>query len=185
MNVKPLLIIVILIACVYYIVEVQHFNPFSDKVSVNVPVTSFNGEQKTLKDYEGKNGILLIRMSTWCSYCPGEIKELTPHTPNLQSLKIGLVFAMSAMNNNVNEANHNEIYEWMTKYNVPWDWPKIYWQDNLYDDLKIKKAAVPYFVLIDRNYKIFFPGSGGVENLMNHVFAMLDSYKEFKGSSKK
>ena len=157
MNVKPILIIAILIACVYYIVEVQHINPFSsNKVDRDIPLVSFNGEPKTLKDYEGKNGILLIRMTTWCSFCPGEVKELAPHTPNLQSLKIGLVFAMSAMNTKINEANHNEIYEWMTKYNVPWDWPKIYWQDNLYDDLKIKKAAVPYFVLIDRNYKIFF-----------------------------
>ena len=179
MNIKPLLIIGILIACVYYIVEVQHANPFSsNKVRMDIPLVSFNGEPKTLKDYERENGILLIRMSTWCGYCPGEVKELSPHTPNLKSLKIGLVFAMSAMSTEINEANHNEIYEWMEKYNVPWDWKKIYWQDNLYDDLIIKKHVVPYFVLIDRNYKIFFQGSGNVETIMNQVFAMLDSYKK-------
>ena len=64
MNVKPILIIAILIACVYYIVEVQHINPFSsNKVDRDIPLVSFNGEPKTLKDYEGKNGILLIRMT--------------------------------------------------------------------------------------------------------------------------
>lgn len=175
MNVKVLLFLAILVAAGYYAIEVKGFNPFAKKIADDVPFRKFDGEITSMKELQGENGTLILRMSTWCPHCAEQLVNIYPLSDGLQQLKINVILI-------VHGPDRDAIHEWASQYQVPWNWKKVYWHDDLMDMLKIEKNATPYVILRDRNKKIVHSQSGvhSMNQMMDITGEMLMTYEEFK-----
>ncbi len=179
MNIKTLLILAIITAAAYYAIAVKNINPFSEKIKDDLPFRKFDGEVTSMKDLAGENGTLIVHLGTWCPHCREQLINIYPLDEGLKEFKINVVLIVSGTNN-------DEIHDWAYQYQVPGNWKKVYWHDGLTEGLKIKKDAVPYIILRDRNGKIVHNQSGvhSINNLMDITGAMLESYDEFKEKMK-
>ena len=180
MNIKFLLFLAILVAAGYYAVEVKGINPFAKKIADDVPFRKFDGEVTTMKDLQGENGTLILSMSTWCPHCVEQLVNVYPLNEGFQQYKINVVLI-------VHGPDRDAIHEWAGQYQVPWNWKKVYWHDDLTDLLKIKKNATPYIILRDRNKKIVYSESGmhPMDRIMDITGEMLMTYEEFKKEMEK
>lgn len=153
MSVKKLLILALIVAALYYTFGVRGFSPFTKKIRGDVQLIALNGETKTLDDYAGENGTLIFLMGTWCPHCVEEVGFMKSLTEFFRLHKIGVVICMDGYNN-------DEIHNWVYKQDLPWDWKTVYWQDELYDELHMRKDGVPNLTTRNKKGEITFSKAG-------------------------
>ena len=179
MNIKPLLIIAILIAAGYYAIAVKHFNPFAATIEDDLPFRKFDETITSMKDIQGENGTIIIRLSTWCPHCIEQLHNLYPITEPLQEYKLNVVAIVEG-------PDKETIKNWSEENMMPWSWKRVYWHDGLTEGLNIKKEVTPYVIFRDRNKKQFLykPGFMPLQEIIVNINKMLATYEEFKDFEK-
>ena len=172
MSLKNLIILAILVGAAYYAVHVKGFNPFSKKIDEKITLYSLDGKTPSLGEVAGENGTFIFFMGTWCPVCVSEINNLKKLTEFFRTNKINILLC-------VHGESKDEIHQWVSQRDIPWDWKTFYWYDTYEPEFHIDVKGVPYLVVRNQKGKATFSKAGGfyTEYLSKLAQDMLESNK--------
>lgn len=170
MKLRTIVILILLAVGTYYTFYVKGFNPFATKIEGDITLYTLDGKTTTLNEMAGNNGAFIFYMTTWCSVCLEEIKQLKTLNGFLQKKDIQVIVCIGG-------DTRDEIHNWKYRQDFPWNWKTVYWQEELRNQFQLKKNAVPYMIARNNKGKVIFSAAGGFpgDYITDIALKMLDS----------